>query len=106
MRAVVCKEFGPPEGLVVEDLDDPRPGAGELLVKVAASAVTFPDTLMLADKYQFKATPPYIPGGEVAGVIAEIGEGVEGSARRVDTRSWPQCRRGRRAGSPTRSTSP
>src|SRR5688572_7756403 len=80
MRAVVCKEFGPPERLVVEDLDDPRPAAGELLVEVAASAVTFPDTLMLEDKYQFKATPPYIPGGEVAGTVAAIGDGVEGWA--------------------------
>jgi NADPH:quinone reductase len=80
MRAVVCHQFGPPECLVVEDIDDPRPTTGELLVKVAASAVTFPDTLMLADKYQFKATPPYIPGGEVAGVVAALGEGVEGWA--------------------------
>ncbi len=80
MRAVVCNEFGPPERLVVEDLDDPHPAAGELLVEVAASAVTFPDTLMLEDKYQFKATPPYIPGGEVAGTVAAIGDGVEGWA--------------------------
>lgn len=80
MRAVVCHEFGPPERLVVEEVDDPRPAAGELLVRVAASAVTFPDTLMLEDKYQFKATPPYIPGGEVTGVVAALGEGVEGWA--------------------------
>jgi NADPH2:quinone reductase len=80
MRAVVCNEFGPPEGLVVEEVDDPRPGTGQLLVKVFASAVTFPDTLMLHDKYQFKATPPYIPGGEVTGVVTEVGDGVEGWA--------------------------
>ena len=80
MRAVVCREFGPPERLVVEEVDDPRPAAGELLVQVAASAVTFPDTLMLEDKYQFKATPPYIPGGEVTGVVAALGEGVDGWA--------------------------
>jgi NADPH2:quinone reductase len=80
MRAVVCNEFGPPEGLVVEEVDDPRPDAGQLLVKVSASAVTFPDTLMLQDKYQFKATPPYIPGGEVTGVVTEVGDGVEGWA--------------------------
>ena len=78
MRAVVCHQFGPPERLVVEEVDDPRPSAGQLLVTVAASAVTFPDTLMLEDKYQFKATPPYIPGGEVTGVVAAIGDGVEG----------------------------
>ena len=80
MRAVVCHEFGPPERLVVEEVNDPRPATGELLVRVAASAVTFPDTLMLEDKYQFKATPPYIPGGEVTGVVAALGEGVDGWA--------------------------
>jgi NADPH2:quinone reductase len=78
MKAVVCKEFGPPEGLVVEEVDDPQPRAGELLVRVSASAVTFPDTLMLEDKYQFKAAPPYIPGGEVTGVVAALGEDVDG----------------------------
>jgi len=72
----VCKAFGPPENLVVEEVDEPRPDAGQVLVDVRAAAVTFPDTLMLEDKYQFKAPPPYIPGGEVAGVVAEVGEGV------------------------------
>ena len=78
MRAVVCKEFGSPEALVVEEIDDPAAGEGQLLVEVKASAVTFPDTLMIEDKYQFHPTPPYIPGGEAAGVVAAIGEGVEG----------------------------
>jgi NADPH2:quinone reductase len=78
MRAVVCKEFGPPENLVVEEMPDPTPGEGELLIDVKASAVTFPDTLMLEDKYQFKAPPPYVPGMEVAGVVAGLGSGVEG----------------------------
>jgi NADPH2:quinone reductase len=77
VRAVVCNEFGPPENLVVEELADPTPGAGEVLVEVKASAVTFPDTLMLEDKYQFKASPPYVPGGEVAGVVSALGEGVD-----------------------------
>ncbi|MCP4006038.1 MAG: NADPH:quinone oxidoreductase family protein [bacterium] len=78
MKAVVCKEFGPPEKLVVEEVEDPRPGPGQVLIDIKAAAVTFPDCLMLEDKYQFKATPPFIPGGEVGGVIAELGEGVEG----------------------------
>lgn len=77
MRAVVCEQFGPPEDLVVEELDDPVPRQGQLLVEVKAAAVTFPDTLMLEDRYQFKAEPPYVPGGEVAGVVAGVGEGVE-----------------------------
>jgi NADPH:quinone reductase len=80
MKAVVCNAFGRPENLVVDEVDDPVPGAGQILVEVRASAVTFPDTLMLEDKYQFKATPPYTPGGEVAGVVAALGEGVEGWA--------------------------
>jgi NADPH:quinone reductase len=78
VRAVVCKEYGPPEKLVVEDLQDPSPGPGEVLVDVKAAAATFPDTLMLENKYQFKAPPPYVPGGEVAGLVAGLGEGVEG----------------------------
>jgi NADPH2:quinone reductase len=78
MKAVVCKQFGPPEDLVVEDVDDPTPEAGQLLIEVEAAAVTFPDTLMLEDKYQFHPTPPYVPGGEGAGVVVGIGEGVDG----------------------------
>ncbi len=78
MRAVVCNEFGPPENLVVEEMADPTPGPKQVLVEVKAAAVTFPDTLMIEDKYQFKAPPPYVPGGEVAGVIKEIGSEVSG----------------------------
>ncbi|MGB5760202.1 MAG: NADPH:quinone oxidoreductase family protein [Acidimicrobiales bacterium] len=78
MRAVVCNEFGPPENLVVEEMPDPAPGPKQLLVQVKAAAVTFPDTLMIEDKYQFKAPPPYVPGGEVAGLVAAIGDEVSG----------------------------
>ena len=78
MKAVVCEAFGPPEALVVEEMDDPTVGDGQLLIEVKASAVTFPDTLMLEDKYQFHPTPPYIPGGEAAGVVAAVGDGVSG----------------------------
>lgn len=77
MRAVVCKEFGPPEKLIVEELDDPSPESGEILVEVKAAAVTFPDTLMLENKYQFKPSLPYVPGGEVAGVVAALGPDVD-----------------------------
>ncbi len=80
MRAVVCNEFGPPENLVVEERPDPVPEAGQVLIEVKAAAVTFPDTLMLEDKYQFKAPPPYIPGGEVAGVVAAVGADATGFA--------------------------
>ncbi len=76
MKAVVCHSFGPPENLTVDDVEDPTPGPGEVLVEVKAAAATFPDTLMLENKYQFKAEPPYIPGGEVAGVVTGLGQGV------------------------------
>ena len=77
MRAVVCNAFGPPEDLVVEEVPDPVAGPGQLLVAVEAAAVTFPDTLMLEDKYQFHPTPPYIPGGEAAGRVVAVADDVE-----------------------------
>ncbi|MDP7067883.1 MAG: NADPH:quinone oxidoreductase family protein [Acidimicrobiales bacterium] len=77
MRAVLCNEFGPPENLVVAEVSDPAPGPGEVLIEVKAAPVTFPDTLMLEDKYQFKADLPYVPGAEVAGIVTALGEGVE-----------------------------
>lgn len=78
MRAVLCKQFGPPEDLVIDEVADPTPGPGEVLIEVKAAPVTFPDTLMLEDKYQYKADLPYIPGGEVAGTVTAIGADVTG----------------------------
>ena len=78
MKAVVCTAFGPPEDLVIQDMDDPVAGEDQLVIDVRAAAVTFPDTLMLENKYQFKASLPFIPGGEVAGVVTAIGPGVSG----------------------------
>mgnify|MGYP000861778866 CR=1 FL=1 len=80
MKAIVCKEFGPPEKLVLEDIEEPKAGEGQVVIESQASTVTFPDALMVEDKYQFKAELPYVPGGEAAGVIAEVGPGVEGFA--------------------------
>ena len=80
MKAIVCKEFGPPEKLVLEEVDDPVAGEGQLVIESRASTVTFPDALMIEDKYQFKAPVPFIPGGEAAGVVAQVGPGVEGFA--------------------------
>jgi NADPH2:quinone reductase len=76
LRAVLCKELGPPEKLVVEQVPSPRPGKGQVVISVKAAGVNFPDTLIIQGKYQFKPEPPFSPGGEVAGVIKEIGEGV------------------------------
>ncbi len=80
MKAVVCREFGPPEKLVLEEVPDPVAGPGQLVIESHASTVTFPDALMIEDKYQFKAKLPFVPGGEAAGLVLEVGEGVEGFA--------------------------
>jgi NADPH2:quinone reductase len=76
MRAVLCKEFGPPESLVVEEVPDPQPGHGQVLVDVAAAGVNFPDVLIIQNQYQFKPPLPFTPGGEIAGTVAKLGEGV------------------------------
>jgi len=78
LKAVLCKELGPPESLVVEDVPSPRPGKGQVVVSVKAAGVNFPDTLIIQGKYQFKPEPPFSPGGEVAGVVKQVGEGVSG----------------------------
>jgi NADPH:quinone reductase len=76
MRAVLCKQHGLPDTLVVADVPDPIPAAGEVLISVKAAGVNFPDTLIIQNKYQFKPPLPFTPGGEVAGVIEALGEGV------------------------------
>ncbi len=80
MKAVLCKELGPAEKLVVEQVPSPKPGKGQVVVSVKACGVNFPDTLIIQGTYQFKPTPPFSPGGEVAGVVKELGEGVSGVA--------------------------
>jgi NADPH2:quinone reductase len=76
MKAVLCKQYGPPESLVVEDLPSPRPGEGEVVVSVKAASVNFPDVLIIQNKYQFKPPLPFSPGSELAGVVKEVGAGV------------------------------
>jgi len=78
MKAVLCKEWGPPDALVVEDIPSPKPGKGQLLVSVKASGVNFPDVLLIQNKYQFKPELPFSPGSEIAGVVKQVGEGVHG----------------------------
>jgi NADPH2:quinone reductase len=78
MKAVLCKHFGLPDTLVVEDIPPLVPGKGQVVVTVKAAGVNFPDTLIIQGKYQFKPEPPFSPGGEVAGVIKAVGEGVTG----------------------------
>jgi len=76
MKALVCKEYGPPEKLVIEEYDDPVPGDGEVLVNIKAAGINFPDVLMIGGTYQVKIPPPFVPGGETAGIIEAVGNGV------------------------------
>jgi NADPH:quinone reductase len=76
MKALLCKQFGPPESLVLEDVPSPSPGAGEVVVSIKAASVNFPDVLIIQNKYQFKPPLPFSPGSELAGVVKEIGPGV------------------------------
>ena len=69
MRAVLCKEHGPPESLVMVEIPSPPCGAGQVRIAVHACGVNFPDTLIIQNKYQFKPPLPFTPGGEVAGEI-------------------------------------
>lgn len=81
MRAVLSKASGGPETLVVEDVLDPTPKAGEVVIEVKAVGINYPDTLIIEDKYQFRPERPFSPGAEVAGVIEAVGEGVKGVAK-------------------------
>lgn len=76
MRAVRCHELTGPADLRIDDVEEPTPGPGQVLVDVRAAGVNFPDVLITAGKYQFKPPLPFIPGGEVAGVVLAVGEGV------------------------------
>jgi NADPH2:quinone reductase len=78
MKAVLCKQFGPPDSLVIEDLPSPKAGAGEAVISVKAASLNFPDVLIIQNKYQFKPPLPFSPGSELAGVVKEVGEGVKG----------------------------
>jgi len=75
MKAILCRQFGPPESLVFEDLPSPAAGPGEVVVSVKAASVNFPDVLIIQNKYQFKPPLPFSPGSEMAGVVKEIGAG-------------------------------
>jgi NADPH2:quinone reductase len=76
MKAVLCKQYGPPESLVIEELASPVPGPGEVVVSVKAASVNFPDFLIIQNKYQFKPPLPFSPGSELSGVVKQVGAGV------------------------------
>ena len=76
MRAAYVPEHGPPEAVVVQELPDPTPGPGEVLVDIAYAAVNFPDVLIVNNEYQVQVPAPFVPGSEFSGVIAAVGEGA------------------------------
>lgn len=78
VRAVVCREHGPPSNLVVEDVPEPVPGPGQVVVATAAAAVNFPDVLLVADRYQLHVPVPFTPGSELAGTVVAVGPGAAG----------------------------
>ncbi len=78
MKAVVCKVWGPPESLVVEERPSLEAAPGRVVLSVKAANVKFSDTLIIANKYQTQPELPFIPGSEVSGVVKAVGVGVEG----------------------------
>lgn len=78
MKALLCNAFGPLKNLVVGDAEIPKPGPGQLGVEVHAAGINFPDLLIAQGLYQFRPDPPFSPGGEAAGIVTALGEGVEG----------------------------
>ena len=78
MKALQCLELGGPEKLVVNDVADPEIAEDHIIIEVKSASVNFPDVLMIQGLYQFQPPLPFIPGGESAGVVIEIGDGVEG----------------------------
>ncbi|KZL17315.1 Quinone oxidoreductase 1 [Pseudovibrio axinellae] len=76
MKAVICEKLGSPNDLVVRELEAPSVGAGEVMVRVKAAALNYFDTLIIQGKYQFKPELPFSPGGELAGVVEAVGDGV------------------------------
>src|SRR3546814_13475356 len=78
MKALLSHTVGGPETLELTELPDPVPGEGQLLVRVKACAINYPDVLVIEDKKQFRPERPFAPGGEIAGVVGALGEGGEG----------------------------
>ena len=89
MKAIRAHEYCQPDGLKLDDIEPPKPLAGEVLVRVKSAALNFPDVLMIQGTYQVKPPLPFIPGIEVSGVVEALGPGATGPA--VGTRVMAQC---------------
>lgn len=77
MKAIVCEKYGLPSELVYKEIESPEPGDKDVIVEVKASAINFPDTLIIQGKYQFKPPLPFTPGSDIAGVISKVGSQVK-----------------------------
>ena len=77
MKAVLCKQYGLPDTLVIEDVPALTPAAGQVVVSMKAAGVNFPDALIIQGKYQMKPPFPFSPGTEIAGIVKAVGEGVQ-----------------------------
>lgn len=91
MKAVICKAYGPPEQLAIEDVPSPEPGPGEVVVAMKGASLNFPDVLIIQDKYQFKPELPFSPGSELSGVVKAIGEGVTNVTVGDRVMAWTIC---------------
>jgi len=76
VKALLCKQYGLPDSLVLEDMADPVPGEGEVLIDIRAAGVNFPDVLIIQNLYQAKPALPFAPGAELSGVVSAVGPGV------------------------------
>jgi len=77
MKAIVCKTYGPPENLALEEIDDPVAAENEAVVQIYSASLNFPDGLQIQGKYQFQPPMPFTPGSEVGGVITSVGAGIQ-----------------------------
>lgn len=77
MKAILCKAYGLPSSLVLEDIESPKPKEKEVLVSLKACGVNFPDTLIIQGLYQFKPPLPFTPGSDIAGIVKEVGSEVK-----------------------------
>jgi len=78
VRAALCRSYGGPEVVEVEEVPAPEVGAGQVRVRVRTAAVNFPDVLLVADRYQITVPPPFVPGSEFAGVVEEVADDAAG----------------------------
>ena len=76
MRAIVCTEYGTPDTLELQEIQDPVPGPEQVLVRIHAAGVNFVDSLLISGRYQIKIPPPFVPGGDLAGTVLEVGSAV------------------------------